>query len=126
MAGISRTVHPQTAVHTFLAVRPDLRGQRLVVAVSGGPDSVALAHALAAAAPAFDLHLALAHLDHGLRPEAPQDARRVAQLGQALGLDVVVEPSATRSVPTSTDGLARPASPPATRPTTRLRQCSCG
>ncbi|NUN53143.1 MAG: tRNA(Ile)-lysidine synthetase, partial [Planctomycetaceae bacterium] len=43
-------------------------GDRVVVAFSGGPDSTALLHALAAlaAGPGPRLRLVAAHLDHGL------------------------------------------------------------
>ena len=62
-------------------------GARLVVAVSGGPDSLALLHSLARlqGETAFELHGA--HLDHGLRGEASAaDARFVAQTFRALGI----------------------------------------
>ncbi len=42
-------------------------GQRVLVAVSGGPDSVVLLHILLEMAPALGLHLAVAHLNHCLR-----------------------------------------------------------
>lgn len=84
-------MHPKTAVNAFFAARPNLHAHRLIVAVSGGQDSVALAHALTGLAPAYDLHLYLAHLDHGLRPDAAQDALLVERFGRALGLEVFVE-----------------------------------
>jgi len=55
----------------------------LVLAVSGGPDSMALLHG-AAAAGRWDL--VIAHLDHGLRPDSADDARFVADAAAALGL----------------------------------------
>ena len=56
-------------------------GSTLVVAVSGGADSVALAHLLYA----LGRHrLVLFHLDHGLREEASADARWVEQLALDL------------------------------------------
>ena len=62
-------------------------GARLVVAVSGGPDSLALLHSLHRLQDetAFDLHGA--HLDHGLRGEASAaDARFVAQTFRNMGI----------------------------------------
>jgi tRNA(Ile)-lysidine synthase len=57
----------------------------LVVAVSGGPDSVALARAAALARGEADGPLVLAHLDHGLRgAEGEADADFVAALASAL------------------------------------------
>lgn len=41
----------------------------LVVAVSGGPDSLALLHRLTALATPYGWRLHVAHLDHGLRGE---------------------------------------------------------
>ncbi|OGR00586.1 MAG: tRNA lysidine(34) synthetase TilS [Deltaproteobacteria bacterium RIFOXYD12_FULL_55_16] len=62
-------------------------GERCVVAVSGGPDSMALLHALAQLASGLDLFLVVAHVDHGLRPEeAEAEARLVQEAAQTLGL----------------------------------------
>ncbi|GIQ67307.1 tRNA lysidine(34) synthetase TilS [Xylanibacillus composti] len=44
-------------------------GERIVVAVSGGPDSAALLHALEALARTYQWQLAAAHVDHGFRGE---------------------------------------------------------
>lgn len=51
--------------------------KRLVVAVSGGIDSVVLLDTLAKDAA---YHLVIAHFDHGIRPESDADARFVAGL----------------------------------------------
>ncbi len=62
-------------------------GERCVVAVSGGPDSMALLQVLVQLAPVFDLFLVVAHVDHGLRPlEAEAEARLVQETAQVLGL----------------------------------------
>jgi tRNA(Ile)-lysidine synthase len=61
------------------------RGARLVVAVSGGADSVALLHALWRRRRARRWTLAVAHLDHGIRGrEAAADAAFVAALARRL------------------------------------------
>ena len=62
-------------------------GDRILVAVSGGPDSVALLHVLHELQNEFSLHLEVAHLQHGIRgAEAEQDARFVAELAERLTL----------------------------------------
>jgi len=62
-------------------------GERCVVAVSGGPDSMALLQVLAQLAPSLDLFLVVAHVDHGLRPEeAEAEASLVQKAAQSLGL----------------------------------------
>ncbi len=65
------------------------RDDAVLVGVSGGPDSMALAHLLYLLAPRWNLRLGLAHLDHGLRPEAAQrEAALVHSFGQYLGIAV--------------------------------------
>jgi tRNA(Ile)-lysidine synthase len=67
-------------------------GDRVVVAVSGGPDSVALAHLLLRLSREYGLTLHVAHLDHQLRgAEAAEDARFVARLAEEWGLPATVE-----------------------------------
>lgn len=56
----------------------------LGVAVSGGGDSVALMHVLADWA--CGRRIMVATVDHGLRPESPDEARRVARAARALNL----------------------------------------
>jgi tRNA(Ile)-lysidine synthase len=66
------------------------RGSRVAVAVSGGPDSVCLLHVLLELAPAFDVSLSVAHLNHQLRgAESDEDERFVAGLAARLGLPFV-------------------------------------
>lgn len=66
-------------------------GETVVVGVSGGADSIALLHILAALVPALRLRLHVAHLHHGLRPEADEDARFVVQAARAVGAPCTVE-----------------------------------
>lgn len=61
-------------------------GDLVIPAVSGGVDSVALLHLLHAAAPSLGLSLEVAHVHHGLRPDADADAEFVAGLAAGLGL----------------------------------------
>ncbi len=61
--------------------------ERLLVAVSGGPDSTALLHLLHQQAQRQHFSLGVAHFDHGLRGEASRaDAVWVQELAQSLGL----------------------------------------
>jgi len=63
------------------------RGDHLVVAVSGGPDSVALLRVLALLADEFQLRLTAAHLNHGLRKEeADRDEAFVRRLSAGMGI----------------------------------------
>jgi tRNA(Ile)-lysidine synthase len=66
------------------------RGARVLVAVSGGPDSTALLAALAGAAPARGVELVAAHVDHGLRPESAAEAEAVRALAATLGVACAV------------------------------------
>ena len=62
-------------------------GDRVLVAVSGGPDSVTLLHLLVRLAPELGLNLGVAHYDHGLWGEDSRaDADFVAELARRLGL----------------------------------------
>jgi tRNA(Ile)-lysidine synthase len=60
----------------------------IVLAVSGGSDSMALLYGSArlVETDARGWRLIVAHLDHALRPESPLDATFVAEAAQALGL----------------------------------------
>ena len=67
--------------------------ERVVVAVSGGADSVALMMALDELMKGgrFDVGVTVAHLDHGLRAETGrEDARWVESLASSLNFEVVV------------------------------------
>jgi len=64
-------------------------GEMLVVAVSGGADSVCLLHLLAGWQQELGLKLHVAHLDHQLRgAESEADARYVISLAGTLGIPV--------------------------------------
>jgi tRNA(Ile)-lysidine synthase len=66
-------------------------GSRVLVAVSGGADSVALLSLLHQVAGVMELHLEAAHLDHALRDESLADARFVEQLCLALDVPLMME-----------------------------------
>lgn len=68
------------------------QGERLLVGVSGGPDSVCLVHLLHRLREKLGVELFLAHLNHGLRgADSEEDARYVQRLAHSLGLPVIVE-----------------------------------
>ncbi len=62
----------------------------MLVACSGGADSLALAAALAFEAPRLGREAGLVTVDHGLQPDSAHQACRVATLGYELGLNPVV------------------------------------
>ena len=56
------------------------KGARIVIACSGGPDSLALADLLRRMAGRWELRLCIAHFEHGIRGEASMaDARFVEE-----------------------------------------------
>ena len=72
-----------------LTLAPDfstVRGRRLLIALSGGADSVALAALLAEGREEYALTLFAAHVDHGIRPESAEDAEYCRALCRRLGI----------------------------------------
>lgn len=67
-------------------------GDHLLVAVSGGPDSVALLSVLASLAPSKRLTLSALHINYGLRgEESEEDARFVSRLCAELRIPLTCE-----------------------------------
>ncbi len=67
-------------------------GARIIVAVSGGPDSVCLLHVLYNLSSELGINLHVAHLDHGLRgTEAAADAEYVSGMAREFGLPATIE-----------------------------------
>ncbi len=62
-----------------------------MVAVSGGPDSVCLLYFLIRLLSTQSLSLHVAHLNHGLRPEAKEETRFVAALSRSWGIPFTTE-----------------------------------
>ncbi|MBI5191069.1 MAG: tRNA lysidine(34) synthetase TilS [Nitrospirae bacterium] len=83
----------ETTRKTIARYRMFQPGQGVVVAVSGGPDSVAMLRVLAGLAPELGIRLTVAHFDHGFRPESASEAEFVAGLAKGLGIPCVVERS---------------------------------
>ncbi len=66
-------------------------GSHLLMAVSGGADSVALLHVFSRLAESFNFRLTVCHVNHGLRgADSDRDAAFVEQLAGDLGMPVVV------------------------------------
>jgi len=63
------------------------KGDRLIVGVSAGVDSMVLLHLLNTYRQAFDLSLIIAHINHGLRPkESEKEAELVKEESERLAL----------------------------------------
>jgi len=77
-------IPPQALVHRFEADLSRLAADgRVGLAVSGGPDSMAMLHIAAAACPG---RIEAATVDHAIRPEAAAEAELVARACAALGV----------------------------------------
>lgn len=78
-----------------------LAGERVLVGVSGGLDSIALLTMLndiaRSGSPAF--HLAAAHFDHGLRGDSAEDADFTVAIADHMGVDCIVERADADTLP---------------------------
>ncbi len=87
MKDIIREIERTIARHDMLN-----HGDRVLVAVSGGPDSVVLLDVLDGVKAAFSLDLVVAHFDHGLRPKDDErETRFAASLAVSKNLPFVTE-----------------------------------
>jgi tRNA(Ile)-lysidine synthase len=78
---------PETVMDTIGTHGLFCSGDSLLVAVSGGADSVALVHMLASIEKGSGLRLGIAHLNHELRgTESDEDQTFVERLAESLGL----------------------------------------
>jgi tRNA(Ile)-lysidine synthase len=86
---VARVVDAVAAALTRVPVR---KGELILLGLSGGPDSVALTHALHTVAHTLGCRLAAAHLNHRLRgTESDRDERFVRETCLRLGLELIVE-----------------------------------
>ena len=69
----------------------DIRGRRLVVALSGGADSTALLTVFCALRGMLGVSLFAAHLDHGLRAESAAEAQAAGELCRRFGVPFFCE-----------------------------------
>lgn len=67
-----------------------IRGQRVVLAVSGGADSMALMHGVSELRVELGLGVIIGHVDHGIRPDSRKDADFVRNAASKLELDCIV------------------------------------
>lgn len=85
--------------------------QKLLLAVSGGPDSLAMLELFTKFKAEFDLEIGVAHLDHMLRKESAAEAEFVKNYAQKKGLDFFLKqvnlPELIRGNHSSTEALAR-------------------
>lgn len=107
------------ALRTFLTERLEAGqaapGDLVLVACSGGPDSLALAAAAAFVAPRLGLRAGAVHVDHGLQPGSAQVAEQTVAACTALGLEpsLAVRPAPADAVPEpSVAGTGLPTPPP--------------
>lgn len=107
---LSAVIHAQAQYGLF-----DLRTGRslpVVVAVSGGADSVCLMHVLWQLAAPWGLVLHAAHVNHGLRHAAADDGEFVAALAARYGLPfhtVTLDPATLRAASDGLEAAARAA-----------------
>ncbi|HEV7871145.1 MAG TPA: tRNA lysidine(34) synthetase TilS [Modestobacter sp.] len=102
--------HPAVAA-LRAAVRPGLSATTgpVLVACSGGADSVALAAALAFEAPRAGRPVGAVTVDHGLQPGSAEQARRTAELLRSLRLAPVLVVPVTVGSAGGPEGAARDA-----------------
>ncbi len=81
----------------------------MLVALSGGPDSLALAAATAFEAPRAGLRAGAVIVDHGLQPGSADAAARAARQAADLGLDPVLVRTVTVGVAGGPEAAARTA-----------------
>ncbi len=86
-----RGIRPERAIEQAIERENVIRkGDRVLIACSGGSDSVGLAAILHAIAKPMELRLSLAHVNHGVRHSAWQDEAVVLRTGASLSMPVRV------------------------------------
>lgn len=88
---MTRRAHPERAIEARLeetTIAPD--GATILIACSGGPDSVALASLLGRLAPKRRWRLVLGHVNHQLRASSWQDEAVVLAVAASLGVGVKI------------------------------------
>jgi tRNA(Ile)-lysidine synthase len=85
-----RSSHPPTLLKIVeRTIREEhllTRGDLVLVAVSGGPDSMALLHSLARLAPRLGVTIEAHGIDHGLRPRAMEELTQAQAFAASLGV----------------------------------------
>lgn len=75
----------ENTVLKFLQKR-HVEGKKVLLGLSGGPDSLALFYVLLACKSKLNFTLSIAHVDHRWRPESQAEANQLAQLAEKLQL----------------------------------------
>lgn len=75
-----------------------LENENILVACSGGPDSVALLHALKSQKDLLKINIFVAHVNHNLRANSQNDALFVESLAKRLGLPFLCKSVTVESV----------------------------
>jgi tRNA(Ile)-lysidine synthase len=87
LIGLIKTVKETVIKHSMFKA-----GDGVLASVSGGADSIALVHILLKLLPEFDLHMGIAHFDHGLRAsESDRDAEFVVSVANKLNLPCYIK-----------------------------------
>lgn len=96
MEGIKRIIPKVEA--TIKRYNMFFPGEKALVAVSGGPDSVALVHALCHLRKKYRLDLGVVHFEHGIRGKTSlEDAKFVEKLARDLNLPFYLGQGKTRA-----------------------------
>ncbi len=62
------------------------QGEKIIVAVSGGSDSVALLKVLEMLSEEYNLTLIVAHINHGIREEGADEEQFVREIAAGMGI----------------------------------------
>jgi len=101
------------------------RGDHVLVACSGGPDSTALVHVLHRLRAELGITLCVASIDHGLRPESGAEVEQVSALASDLGLPFSSARIALATQGPSIQGRARELRYAALQKIARTRGATC-
>jgi tRNA(Ile)-lysidine synthase len=83
---------PRTVRRTIEKYSMFSQGDRVVIALSGGPDSVALLHMLNSLKDVYGIKIRAAHLEHGLRgDESIEDMKFVMSLCESLSIPITTK-----------------------------------
>ena len=97
--------HIHARIHTLLKAKGLLPKQvSILIAVSGGQDSLCLAKLLLDLKPKWDWSLAIVHCDHGWRADSAKNAAHVQQLAQQWQMPCFIE---TAQALSTTEAAAR-------------------
>lgn len=72
---------------TLISYHMIQKGDGLVLAVSGGPDSVAMTHIMAQLREEYSFRIIIGHLDHSIREESPIEFDFVRRLAEELEIE---------------------------------------